>query len=46
MGVVLAYDLRDPNQAVKMFEKALEIDPNAPDAERLKQEIQKLKTAK
>ena len=46
MGVVLAYDLRDTNEAVKMFEKALEIAPNAPDADRMKQEIQKLKAAK
>jgi tetratricopeptide (TPR) repeat protein len=43
MGIVYAYDLRDNEQAVKAFEKALEIAPNAPDAERLKQEIQKLK---
>jgi tetratricopeptide (TPR) repeat protein len=43
MGIVYAYDLRDNEQAVKAFEKALEISPNAPDADRLKQEIQKLK---
>jgi hypothetical protein len=31
---------------VKAFEKALAVAPNDPDAERLKQEIQKLKAAK
>jgi len=46
MGVVFAYDLRDADQAVKAFEKALALAPNAPDAEQLKQEIQKLKAAK
>jgi len=46
LGIVLAYDLRDTNQAVKAFEKVLTIAPNDPDAERLKQEIQKLKAAK
>lgn len=46
MGIVYAYDLRDTDQAVKAFEKALEIEPNAPDADRLKQEIQKLRAAK
>ncbi|MFZ2196223.1 MAG: tetratricopeptide repeat protein [Thermodesulfovibrionales bacterium] len=46
MGIVYAYDLRDSKEAVKVFEKALAISPNDPDAERLKQEIQKLKAAK
>jgi cytochrome c-type biogenesis protein CcmH/NrfG len=46
MGIVFAYDLRDNKEAVKAFEKALAIAPNDPDAERLKQEIQKLKAAK
>ena len=46
MGIVYAYDLRDSKEAVKAFEKALSIAPNDPDAERLKQEIQKLKAAK
>ena len=46
MGIVYAYDLRDGKEAVKVFEKALAIAPNDPDAERLKQEIQKLKAAK
>ena len=46
MGIVYAYDLRDSKEAVKAFEKALAVAPNDPDAERLKQEIQKLKAAK
>lgn len=43
LGIVYAYDLHDKKEAVKAFEKALEIAPNDPDAERVKQEIQKLK---
>lgn len=46
LGVVLAYDLRDYAQAVKAFEKALEIAPNAQGAEQLRQEVQKLKAMK
>jgi tetratricopeptide (TPR) repeat protein len=46
LGIVFAYDLHDSKEAVKAFEKALAIAPNDPDAERLKQEIQKLKAAK
>ena len=46
MGIVYAYDLRDSKEAVKAFEKVLEVAPNDPDAERVKQEIQKLKAAK
>jgi len=46
MGIVYAYDLHDAKEAVKAFEKALAAAPNDPDAERVKQEIQKLKAAK
>ena len=46
LGVVLAYDLKDTAEAVKVLEKAIEIAPNAPDADRMRQEIQKLKAAK
>ena len=46
LGVVLAYDLKDYKGAVKEFETALAIAPNAPSAEGLKQEIQKLKAMK
>jgi len=43
MAVVLAYDLKDGKQAVKYFEKALSLAPNAPDAAAIKAEIDKLK---
>lgn len=46
LGVVLAYDLRDYPQAVKEFEKALSLAPNAPDAPKIREEIQKMKSAK
>jgi tetratricopeptide (TPR) repeat protein len=46
LAIVLAYDLHDRAQAVKEFEKALALAPNAPDADRIKQTIQELKTAK
>lgn len=46
MGVVLQYDLKDGKQALKYFEKALALAPNAPDAGALKAEIDKLKTMK
>jgi cytochrome c-type biogenesis protein CcmH/NrfG len=46
MGVVLAYDLRDKAQAIKAFEKVLQIEPNSPDAAQIRQEIQKLKSEK
>lgn len=46
LGVVLAYDMRDYAGAVKEFEKALSLAPNAPDAEQVRQEIQKLKSMK
>ena len=45
MAVVLAYDLKDGKQAVKYFEKALSLAPNAPDAAAIKAEIDKLKAA-
>lgn len=44
MGVVLAYDLKDKKQALKEFETYLQLTPNAPDAEKIKQEIKRLKT--
>lgn len=46
LGVVLAYDLGDKVQAVREFEKVLQIAPNAPDAVQIQQEIQKLKMSK
>ena len=46
LGIVYAYDLHDSKEAVKAFEMALAVAPNDPDAERVKQELQKLKAAK
>ena len=46
LAVVLSYDFRDKAQAIKEFEKTLQLAPNDPDAEQLKQEIQRLKSAK
>ena len=46
LGIVLAYDLKDTSSAVKEFEAALAIAPNAPDAEQLRQKIQELKASK
>ena len=43
MAVVLLYDLKDTKQAVKYFEKALSLAPNAPDAGAIRAEIEKLK---
>lgn len=45
-GVVLAFDLGRRAEAVKEFEKYLELAPNAPNAADIRQEIQKLKAAK
>jgi len=45
-GVVLAYDLRNNAEAVKQFEKYLQLAPNAPDAPGVRQEVEKLKTAR
>lgn len=45
MAVVLTYDLRDGKQALKYFEKALALAPNAPDAGAIKAEIDKIKAA-
>ena len=45
-GVVLAFDLGRRAEAIKEFEKYLELSPNAPNAADIRQEIQKLKAAK
>ncbi len=44
MAVVLAYDLKDRAQAIKEFEKYLQLAPGAPNAGEVRQEIEKLKT--
>lgn len=46
MGVVLAADVKDIPQAIKEFEKYLQLAPSAPDADSIRQEIQRLKAAK
>jgi cytochrome c-type biogenesis protein CcmH/NrfG len=46
LGVVLEYDLKDNTQALQVFEKYLQTAPNAQEAERVKQEIAKLKAGK
>jgi tetratricopeptide (TPR) repeat protein len=46
MGVVLASDVRDKAQAVKELEKYLQLAPNAPDADMIRAEIQRLKAVK
>lgn len=45
-GVVYAYDLNKPAEAVRSFERYLEVFPQAPNAEAIRQEIRKWSTAK
>jgi len=42
-GVVYAYDLRRPKEAIQAFERYLEVYPQAPNAEAIRQEIRQLK---
>jgi tetratricopeptide (TPR) repeat protein len=42
-GVVYAYDLNRPKDALKSFERYLEVFPQAPNAEGIREEIRKLK---
>lgn len=46
LGVVLAYDLNDKSQAIKEFNKYIELAPNAPDVTQVKQAILELKAEK
>ena len=46
MGVVLSEDKKDYKAAVSEFEKVLSINPNVPNAQAIRQEIQRLKTLK
>ncbi|MGO9378259.1 MAG: tetratricopeptide repeat protein [Dissulfurispiraceae bacterium] len=46
MGVVLAADVRDNAQAVKEYEKYLQLAPNAVDADTIREDILRLKAAK
>jgi Flp pilus assembly protein TadD len=43
LGVVLAYDLGKREEAVKEFEKALDINPTSPNAPAIRQEVERLK---
>ncbi len=45
LGVVLAFDLKDKAGAVKEFEKYLQLMPNAPDSEKIRQLVQELQAA-
>ncbi len=46
LGVVLADDIHDNAQAIKEFEKFLELAPNGPDAVQIRQKVQQLQEAK
>lgn len=45
MAVVLAFDLHNKKEAISEFEKYLQLAPNAPDAEAIRQQIQQLKSS-
>ncbi len=44
LAVVLAYERKDKVQALREFERYLQLAPNAPDAENIRREMQKLKS--
>jgi cytochrome c-type biogenesis protein CcmH/NrfG len=46
LAVVLAGDFKDKAQAIKEFEKYLQLAPNAQNADQIRQQIQNLKTSK
>jgi tetratricopeptide (TPR) repeat protein len=46
LAIILAYDFKDNAQAIKEFEKSLRLAPNAPDADRVREEIQRLKAGR
>jgi len=46
LGVVLVDDFKDVAQGAKELEKYVQLAPNAPDAEQVRQQIQKLKASK
>ena len=43
-GIVLAYDLKKPKEAIIEFEKYLELDPDGPDRDRIKEVINELRS--
>jgi tetratricopeptide (TPR) repeat protein len=44
-GVVYAHDLNNPKEAIRAFEKYLEVYPQAPNAEQIRTEIANLKAS-
>jgi tetratricopeptide (TPR) repeat protein len=46
LGVVLAYDLNNKKEGLKEFQKYLELAPNAPDAEKVRETVTQLSAAK
>jgi cytochrome c-type biogenesis protein CcmH/NrfG len=44
LGIVLAYDMKDNAQAIKEFERFLQLALNSPDANQIRMEIQRLKS--
>jgi tetratricopeptide (TPR) repeat protein len=46
LGVVLAFDLDKKPEAVQEFSRYLELAPNAPDANEIRQKVQELKSGK
>ena len=46
MGIVLSEDKKDYKSAVSEFEKVLSLNPNVPNAQAIRQNIQRLKTLK
>ncbi len=46
LAVVLAYDLRNPKEGIKEFQKYMEIAPNAPDIETIRQTVRELSAKK
>ncbi len=45
MAVVLAFDLNNKKEAISEFEKYLQLAPNAPDADAIRQQVQQLKSS-
>jgi tetratricopeptide (TPR) repeat protein len=46
LAVVLAYDLKNTKEGIKEFQKYLEIAPNAPDVETIRQTVRELQAKK
>ena len=46
LGVVLAFDLNKKSEAIKEFEEYLKLAPGAPDAQNVRQLVEKLKQSK